>query len=123
MCVIVMSDFLEDDKDFSLSALTQEGHEVDVTIISDSDDNYDGLLACAKALETGKNENLNLKSEDSIMVNELPEGSGAEVRTEGVLLELPSSGLNVSNSMASSVSGHGKNFYVSFINIYALEVS
>ena len=45
-----------DDKDFSLSGLMQEGHEVDVAVISDSeesDDNLAGLFECAKVLETG----------------------------------------------------------------------
>ena len=38
----------EDDA-FSLSELTQQGHELDVTVISssDEDDNYGGLLECA----------------------------------------------------------------------------
>ena len=41
-----------DDNDFSLSGLTQEGHELDVTVISSSsdDDNYGGLLDCAQKL-------------------------------------------------------------------------
>ena len=41
-----------DDDNFSLSGLTQEGHEFDVTtVISSSDDeNYDGLLDCARKL-------------------------------------------------------------------------
>ena len=39
-----------DDNDFLLSGLMQEGHEFDVTVISSSsdDDNYDGLLDCAR---------------------------------------------------------------------------
>ena len=41
-----------DDDDFSLSGLIQEGHKFDVTVISSSsdDDNYDGLLDCARKL-------------------------------------------------------------------------
>ena len=41
-----MAGFGFDDDDFSLSGLTQEGHEFDITVISSSsdDDNYDGLL-------------------------------------------------------------------------------
>ena len=44
-----MAGFGFDDDDFSLSGLTQEGHDFDVTVISSSsdDDNYDGLLDCA----------------------------------------------------------------------------
>ena len=43
----------EDDDDFSLSGLMQQGHELDVTVISsstDEDDNYGGLLECAQKL-------------------------------------------------------------------------
>ena len=44
-----MAGFGFDDDDFSLSGLTQEGHEFNVTVISSSsdDENYDGLLECA----------------------------------------------------------------------------
>ena len=43
---VIMAGFEVDN--FSLSGLTQEGHELDVTVISSSsdDDNYDGLLDC-----------------------------------------------------------------------------
>ena len=41
-----------EDDDFSLSGLTQQGHKLDVTVISssDEDDNYGGLLECARKL-------------------------------------------------------------------------
>ena len=101
-----------DDNDFSLSGLMQEGHEVDVTVISDSedsDDNYAGLLECAKALETGKKHVETLNSEDSMVVTKQDaEVNVAEVHAEGALLEFPSSGLNVSNSIALSVSDQGR---------------
>ena len=47
-----MAGFGFDDDDFSLSGLMQEGHEFDVTVISSSsdDDNYGGLLDCARKL-------------------------------------------------------------------------
>ena len=40
------------DDDFSLSRLMQQGHKLDVTVISssDEDDNYGGLLECAQKL-------------------------------------------------------------------------
>ena len=43
-----MAGFGFDDDNFSLSGLTQEGHNFDVTVISSSsdDENYDGLLDC-----------------------------------------------------------------------------
>ena len=73
-------------------------------------------------METGKKEKINLKSDDSVVLNESAEGPAAEVCAEEVLVELPSSRLNVSNSMASSVSDQEKNFDVSFVKIYAVEV-
>ena len=50
--IVIMAGFGLDDDDFSLSGLTQEGHKFDVTVISSSsdDDNYDGLLDCARKL-------------------------------------------------------------------------
>ena len=41
-----------EDDDFSLSGLTQERHELNVTVISSSSDvdNYDGILDCAQKL-------------------------------------------------------------------------
>ena len=117
VCVIVMANFFDDEDDFSLSGLTQEGHEIDVTVISDSDDNYEGLLACAKALETEEKEKFNSKSDHAVVLNELPEGHVPEVRPEGSAFEISSSGLKVSNSMAYSVSGQEKNFEVCLINV------
>ena len=45
--IVIMAGF--EDDDFSLSGLTQQGHELDVTVISssDEDDNYGGLFECA----------------------------------------------------------------------------
>ena len=47
---IIMAGFGFDNDDFSLSGLTQEGHD-SVTVINSSsssdDENYDGLLECA----------------------------------------------------------------------------
>ena len=117
VCVIVMANFFDDEDDFSLSGLTQEGHEIDVTVISDSDDNYDGLLACAKALQTEKKEELNSKSDHAVVLNELAEAHVAEVRAEGDGSEIASGGVNVSNSMAYSASGQEKNFEVCLINV------
>ena len=117
VCVIVMANFFDDEDDFSLSGLTQEGHENDVTVISDSDDNYEGLLACAKALETEKKEELNSKSDHAVVLKELPEGHVPEVHAEGSAFEISSGGVNVSNSMAYSVPGQEKNFEVCLINV------
>ena len=42
----------DDNDDFSLSRFTQQGHKLDVTVISfsDEDDNYGGLLECVRQL-------------------------------------------------------------------------
>ena len=34
----------------------QEGHELDITAVSDSDDNYEGILDCTKVLPGFKNQ-------------------------------------------------------------------
>ena len=116
-----------DDDDFSLSGLTQEGHEIDVTVISDSeesDSNLAGLFECAKALETGVKSVETSKREESMVVTEaVTEASAAEERSEGHVLEIVSSGLKLSNSMASSMAGQEKNFDVSFINVCTVEVA
>ena len=128
MCVLallIMAGSFDDD-DFSLSGLTQEGHEVDVTVISDSeesDDNLAGLFECAKALETGKKSNETPKHEESMSLSEpSPEGNVPKGRSEGSVKEMAPSGLNVSNSMASLMAGQEKNFHVSFVIFCAVEV-
>ena len=47
--IVIMAGFGFDNDDFSLSGLTQEGHDFDITVISSSSDDeiYDGLLECA----------------------------------------------------------------------------
>ena len=105
-----------DDNDFSLSGLTQEGHELNVTVISDSDesdDNLTGLFECAKSLETGVKKVESSKCEDSMVVTEqVAEANAAKVRAEGDVVELVSGGLRASKRMASSMVGKYKNFDV-----------
>ena len=51
--LIITAGFGFDDDDFSLSGLTQEGHDNVVTVVNSSssdDENYDGLLECARKL-------------------------------------------------------------------------
>ena len=124
--LFVMAGFLDDDECLSLSGLTQEGHEIDVTVISDSEeslDNFAGLLECAKALETGKKSGETSKLDDSMLVtDQATKVNRAKGRAEGHGLELPSSGLNVSNKMASSMGEQKKDIYVSFIKICPLQV-
>ena len=50
--ILIMAGFNDDNDDFSLSGLTQEGHDF-VTVIESSssdDENYNGLLDCARQL-------------------------------------------------------------------------
>ena len=103
-----MAGFGFDDDDFSLSGLTQEGHKYDVTtIISSTDDeNYNGLLQCARKL-AGEN------SEGGVQ-------AGVEPSVDPVPSNLPisktaDSGLFLSNGMASSLSHSDQSIDVSFI--------
>ena len=91
----------------SLSGLTQEGHEFDVTVISSTsdDENYDGLLDCAQKL-----------------AGEISDKSSTSVGQPGVEpgTNLPNSktvdmGLIHSNDMASSLSHSEQSIDVSFI--------
>ena len=120
LCALLIMAGSFDDDNLSLSGLMQEGHEVDVTVISDSeesDDNLAGLFECAKVLETGKKFDDTSKHEESMLVSEqsaevnVPEG-----RPKGSVQEIASSGLIFSNGMAWSVAGQEKNFHVSFVN-------
>ena len=104
-----------EDNNFSLSGLTQEGHELDVTVISSSssDDNYGGLLDCA----------LKLTGEISEKTSSVEGGMqpGVKPGVEPNALNLPiSKTVNTvsitSNSMASSVSQSDKSIHVSFIH-------
>ena len=107
-----MAGFGFDDDDFSLSGLTQEGHEYDVTTINSStdDENYDGLLECARKL-AGEN------SEGGEQAGVEP---SVEPCVEPVDSNLPisktaDSGLFLSNGMASSLSHSDQSIDVSFI--------
>ena len=126
LCALLIMAGSFDDDDFSLSGLTQEGHEVDVTVISDSeesDDNLAGLFECAKALETGKKSNETSKHEESMLVTEpSAKVNVSEGRPKGSVKEMAPSGLNVSNSMALSMAGQEKNFHVSFVIFCGVEV-
>ena len=51
-----------------------------------------------------------------------PEGNVPKGRPKGSVQEMVSSGLNVSNSMASSMAGQEKNFHVSFVIFCVVEV-
>ena len=106
--IIIMAGF--DDDDFSLSGLTQEGHDF-VTVINSSpshDENYDGLLECACQL-AGET------SDKSSMEGDMQPGVEPGVSN----MPIPKrshSGLLLSNDMASSLSQSEQSNDLSFIH-------
>ena len=92
-----MDGFRFDDDNFSLSGLMQEGHKFDVTVISSSsdDDNYDGLLDCARKLAGEISDKTSL--EGGVQPGVKP-GSSQNF----LISKTTDSGLILSNDMASS---------------------
>ena len=97
--LIIMAGFGFDDDNFSLSELTQEGHDNVVTVIyssSSDDENYNGLLECACKL-AGET------SDKSSMEGGIQ--GGVEPGVSNVPIPKTSNtGLLLSNDMASSLS-------------------
>ena len=113
--ILIMAGFYDDD-DFSLSGLTQEGHDSVTVIESSSDDeNYHGLLDCACQLAG--------ESDKSSIEGGMQGGVMHAVVDQDVVesvLNLPipkmsDSGLFASNDMASSSSHSDQLNDVSFI--------
>ena len=97
-----------DDDDFSLSGLTQEGHDF-VTVINSSssdDENYNGLLECARQL-AGET------SDKSSMEGGMQPGVKPGVSNIPIS-KMSDSGLFLSNDMASSLSQSEQSNDVSF---------
>ena len=107
-----MAGFVFDDDDFSLSGLTQEGHEYDVTTINSStdDENYDGLLECARKL-AGENSEGGVQA----VVEPCVEPSVEPGASNLPISKTADSGLFLSNDMASSLSHSDQSIDVSFI--------
>ena len=109
-----------DDDDFSLSGLTQEGHEFDVTTVissSDDDENYDGLLDCARMLAGEISDKTTSAIEGGVQAGVEP---CVEPNVEPGPSNIPisktaDSGLFLSNGMASSLSHSEQSIDVSFI--------
>ena len=101
-----------DNDDFSLSGITQKGHDF-VTVINSSssdDENYDGLLECACQL-AGET------SDKSSMEGGMQPGvePGVEPGVSNILIsKMSDSGLFLSNDMASSLSQSEQSNDVSF---------
>ena len=105
---IIMAGFGFDDDDFSLSGLMQEGQD-SVTVINSSssdDDNYNGLLDCARQL-AGETSN------KSSMEGGVQPGVEPGV-LNFLISKMSDSGLFLSNNMASSLSQSQQSNDVSF---------
>ena len=108
--LIIMASFGFDNDDFSLSGLTQEGHD-NVTVISSSssdDENYDGLLECAHKL-AGET------SDKSSMEGGVQGGVKPGVLNM-LIPKMSNTGLFLSNNMVSSLSHSEQSNDVSFIH-------
>ena len=108
-----MAGFGFDDDDFSLSGLTQEGHD-SVTVInsssSDDNENYDGLLECAHQLagETSNKSSMEGGMQPGVEPSVEPGVSNFPIS------KMSDSGLFLSNDMASSLSQSEQSNDVSF---------
>ena len=113
---IIMAGFGFDDNDFSLSGLTQEGHDSFTVINSSSsdDDNYDGLLDCARQLagETSNKSSMEGGMQQGVEPGVEP-GVGPGV-SNFPISKMSHSGLFLSNVMASSLSQSEQSNDVSF---------
>ena len=116
--LIIMAGFGFDDDDFSLSGLTQEGHDNVVTVINSSssdDENYDGLLECARKLagETSDKSSMEGSIQGGVEPGFKP---GVKPGVSNMLIpKMSGTGLLLSNDMASSLSQSEQSNDVSFI--------
>ena len=100
-----------DNDDFLLSGLTQEGHEFNVTVISsssDDDENYDGLLECARKLAGETSDKSSM--EGGMQAGVKPGASKIPIS------KMADTALILSNDMASSLSHSEQLNDVSFIH-------
>ena len=105
-----------DNDDFSLSGLMQEGHKFDVTVISSSsdDDNYDGLLDCARKLAGEISDKTTTSVEGGMQPGVKPGPSNFPISKIANMVSI------ISNSMASSSSHSQQSIHVSFIHFNGL---
>ena len=109
--IVIMAGF-EDNDNFSLSGLTQPGHQLDITVISssDEDDNYGGLLECARQLGGETSEKTSTLVEGGIQP--LVELNASNFLISKTMDTVPINPI----SMASSVSHSDESIHVSFIH-------
>ena len=113
--ILIMAGFYDDD-DFSLSGLTQEGHDSVTVIESSSDDeNYHGLLDCAQQL-AGESDKSSIEGGvQGGVVHAVVDQDVVETASNLQIPKMSDSGLFASNDMASSSSHSDQLNDVSFI--------
>ena len=115
--ILIMAGFYDDDDNFSLSGLTQEGHDF-VTVIESSssdDENYHGLLDCARQL-AGESDKSSIEGgvQGGVM-HAVVDQDVVETASNLPIPKMSDSGLFPSNDMASSSSHSDQLNDVSFI--------
>ena len=118
--IVIMAGF--DDDDISLT-LCQEEQEFDVTVISSSsdDDNYDGLLDCARKLAGEISDKTTSSVEGGMQAGVEP---GVEPGPSNFPISKTANMVSIiSNSMASSLSHSEQSIHVSFIHFNGLYVT
>ena len=114
--ILIMAGFYDDD-DFSLSGLTQEGHDF-VTVIessSDDDENYHGLLDCAHQLAGERDKSSIQGGMQGGVMHGVVAQDVVETASNLPISKMSDSGLFPSNDMASSSSHSDQLNDVSFI--------
>ena len=111
-----MAGFYDDDDDFSLSGLTQEGHDFVTVIESSSDDeNYHGLLDCARQL-AGESDKSSIEGGvQGGVVHAVVDQDVVETASNLPIPKMSDSGLFPSNEMASTSSHSDQLNDVSFM--------
>ena len=119
--IFIMAGLGFDDDDFSLSGLTQEGHELDVTVIScssDEDSNYGGLLECARKLAGISDKMSSVEGGVQAGVEPAVEPGVEPVASNIPISKTANSGIILSSNMASSLSQSQQSIDVSFMHFY-----
>ena len=113
---LIMAGFYDDDDDFSLSGLTQEGHDFVTVIESSSDDeNYHGLLDCARQL-AGESDKSSIEGGvQGGVVHAVVDQDVVETASNLPIPKMSDSGLFPSNEMASTSSQSDQLNDVSFM--------
>ena len=115
--ILIMAGFYDNDDDFSLSGLTQEGHDF-VTVIESSssdDENYHGLLDCARQLAGEIDKSSIEGGVQGGVVHAVVDQDVVETASNLPIPKMSDSGLFPSNDMASSSSHSDQLNDVSFI--------